>query len=59
MPIGIEERANKKRCLPTLQGMGVRLMTVETWRTVKPMAMGMQRTGSSLIAVGTYLSGEN
>ena len=59
MSTDMEERAAEKRCVPTSQRTGVKTMAVRTWQTVNPMAMRMQRTGVSLMAVGTQLSGDN
>ena len=55
MSANMKERAAEKRCVPTLQQTRVRQMVVRTWRIVNPMAMRMQQTGISLMAVGTRL----
>ena len=56
MPKDMEDEVVEKRCVPTSQWAEVRSMDVKTWRTVNPMAVRMQRTSISLMAVGTRLS---
>ena len=41
MPTGMEEGADKKRCVPILRWTGARPMAVGTWQMDYLMAMGM------------------
>ena len=59
MSTSMKDRAAEKKCAPTSQRTGGKLMTTGTWQTGNPMAMGMQQTGVSPMAVGARGSGNN
>ena len=59
MPIGMDEGADKKRCVLILQQMTARPMVVGTWQTNYSMAIGIQQTGVRPMAVGIWCLGDN
>ena len=59
MPTGMEEEADKKRCVPISRWTEARSMAVGTWQMNYSMAMVIQWTGIRPMAVGIWCLGDN